>query len=67
MAKKKERKKKVTPKLNTAYTKEGEGLKRTKRFCPKCGPGIFMAKHKNRETCGKCAYTEFSGKEKEKK
>ena len=26
---------------------------------PKEGPGIFMAVHKNRKTCGKSGYTEF--------
>lgn len=30
--------------------------------CPKCGQGTFMAKHKNRNTCGKCGYTEFATK-----
>jgi small subunit ribosomal protein S27Ae len=30
------------------------------RFCPRCGPGIFLAKMKGRLYCGKCAYTEFS-------
>lgn len=26
--------------------------------CPKCGPGTFMAEHKDRKTCGKCNYME---------
>ena len=30
--------------------------------CPKCGPGSFMAIHKNRTHCGKCGYTEMKGK-----
>lgn len=30
--------------------------------CPKCGKGVFMAQHKDRVTCGKCGYTEFSKK-----
>jgi small subunit ribosomal protein S27Ae len=29
------------------------------RICPKCGPGIFMAEHKNRYHCGRCGYAEF--------
>ncbi|MEM3374522.1 MAG: 30S ribosomal protein S27ae [Candidatus Woesearchaeota archaeon] len=29
------------------------------KTCPKCGPGVFMAEHKNRISCGKCGYTEF--------
>ena len=36
-----------------------EGGKRKNKFCPKCGAGVFMAKHKNRYTCGKCGYTEY--------
>ena len=31
--------------------------------CPKCGPGVFMAVHKDRVSCGKCGYTEFNKKE----
>jgi len=30
------------------------------RFCPRCGPGIFLAKMKGRMYCGKCHYTEFT-------
>ena len=40
------------------YKEEGGKLTRAKT-CPKCGPGIFLALHKNRITCGKCGYTEF--------
>ncbi len=29
------------------------------KFCPKCGPGVMMADHKNRWHCGKCGYTEY--------
>ncbi|MCD6403782.1 MAG: 30S ribosomal protein S27ae, partial [Nanoarchaeota archaeon] len=24
-----------------------------------CGPGVFLAEHKDRFSCGKCGYTEF--------
>ena len=34
-------------------------VERTKRECPRCGKGVFMAVHKDRLTCGKCSYTEF--------
>jgi len=44
------------------YEKSAEGLKRKNRNCPKCGPSFFLAKHSDRETCGKCGYTEFHGK-----
>jgi len=40
------------------------GLKRKNKSCPKCGQGTFMAKHKDRHTCGKCGYTEFVKAEK---
>jgi len=32
------------------------------KSCPKCGPGVFMAQHKDRMTCGKCGYSEFGRK-----
>ena len=40
------------------YKLEGGKLVR-KKYCPKCGPGIFMAAHDKRMHCGKCGYTEF--------
>ena len=42
---------------------DGSGKAKNKS-CPKCGKGVFMAHHKDRITCGKCGYTEFSRKEK---
>ena len=30
------------------------------KTCPRCGPGVFMAMHKNRYYCGKCYYTIFN-------
>ena len=50
-----------TPRISKKdyYKLEGDTLKRTKKHCPKCGPGVFMAEHKDRVTCGKCGYTEF--------
>jgi small subunit ribosomal protein S27Ae len=38
---------------------EGDKIARTKKHCPKCGPGVFLAEHKDRVSCGKCGYTEF--------
>ena len=57
MAAKAEAKKSV--KKGDAY-KDGQ---RTKPVCPKCGPGVFMATHGDRVSCGKCGYTEFTKKE----
>ena len=41
------------------YQVAGNKLERKNKFCPKCGTGIFMAKHKNRMVCGNCNYVEF--------
>jgi small subunit ribosomal protein S27Ae len=41
--------------------KDGK-LIRTRKSCPKCGLGVFLAQHKNRLACGKCGYTEFTEK-----
>ena len=32
------------------------------RSCPRCGPGVFLGKTKDRLYCGKCQYTEFLAK-----
>lgn len=55
---KKQRKKHPKKLKSTQYKIDGENLQR-KRFCPKCGPGVFLAEHKNRVSCGKCSYTEW--------
>lgn len=41
-----------------AYEVSGDSLKRNKKSCPKCGDGVWMASHKDRNTCGKCGYME---------
>ncbi len=40
-------------------TDNNNKVERTRRECPRCGKGVFMAVHKDRLTCGKCSYTEF--------
>ena len=40
------------------YAIQGETFTRTHTLCPKCGPGIFLAEHKDRRSCGKCGYAE---------
>jgi small subunit ribosomal protein S27Ae len=40
------------------YTVEGKSVKRA-RFCPRCGPGVFLGNHKNRLVCGNCGYVEI--------
>ena len=46
----------------TLYKVEGDKVVRGRRMCPNCGPGVFMAKHKDRESCGRCGHTEFATK-----
>jgi len=41
--------------------KDGK-LIRKNRTCPKCGPGVFLAEHDNRVSCGKCGYAEIKSK-----
>ena len=38
---------------------ENGKINRLRRECPgeKCGAGVFMAAHKDRQYCGKCAKT----------
>lgn len=59
-------KKKRKPKRSVKPHEMYEGSKPKNRFCPKCGRGVFMARHADRWTCGKCSYTEFISKEKKK-
>ena len=42
------------------YETDGKHIKRLRKECPKCGPGVFMAEHADRKSCGKCGYTEFT-------
>ncbi len=35
-------------------------LVRTRRQCPKCGVGVFMARHEDRQSCGRCGHTEYT-------
>ncbi|MFQ6009821.1 MAG: 30S ribosomal protein S27ae [Candidatus Aenigmatarchaeota archaeon] len=32
------------------------------KFCPRCGPGVFVGVHKDRVACGKCGYAEVQKK-----
>ncbi len=62
MAKKKKTAKKKSSKKWLAYEISGKNVKRKNKTCPKCGEGVFMAHHHDRDTCGKCGYTEFRKK-----
>jgi len=48
------------------YETKGK-LERKRKSCPKCGGGVFMAQHKDRLSCGRCGYTEFTKKRDELK
>ncbi|MBT3304507.1 30S ribosomal protein S27ae [Candidatus Woesearchaeota archaeon] len=55
--------KKGNPSKRWEKYEAGEPLKRKNPFCPKCGPGIFLANHKDRKTCGSCGYMEKTNTE----
>lgn len=56
---KKPHKNKPTSKKYLKYTISEDGTLKKERFCPRCGPGIFLMKAENRFYCGKCHYSEF--------
>ena len=62
---KKPHKNKATSKKYTKYKIDGDKVTR-ERFCPRCGPGIFLLTAKDRVYCGKCHYSEFNSKEDKK-
>lgn len=41
------------------YKTESGSVTRIKKSCPRCGTGTWLAEHKGRLYCGRCAYTEF--------
>ena len=55
---KKDKVKKPAYRIHKAYKIEGDKSTSKNKTCPKCGSGVFMAKHKDRWTCGKCTYME---------
>lgn len=46
------------------YKVEGGKVSFSGKICPRCGPGVFMAIHKDRISCGKCGYAEMEIKKK---
>ena len=58
---KKPHKNKLTSKKYKHYEISGSSFKKGKT-CPRCGPGTFLAGHKDRLYCGRCHYTEFTRK-----
>lgn len=60
---KKPHKNKPTSKKYAKYKIEGDKVTRA-RFCPRCGPGVFLMISQGRAYCGKCCYSEFESKQK---
>jgi len=58
--KKMESKKGASGLKHTFYKVEDGRLERLRASCPKCGAGVFLARHSNRVSCGRCGYTEFA-------
>lgn len=55
-------KKKKTSMRYKNYQVSGTTITRKNKSCLKCGPGIFLANHKDRLYCGKCGYVEMKSK-----
>ena len=49
-----------TIKIWKKYELKGDTFTRKNNFCPRCGQGVFLSKHKNRLYCGRCGYTSIS-------
>lgn len=58
---KKKRKPRKSSERWKKYEISGNKIERKAKFCPRCGPGIFLAESKNKDRlfCGRCHYTEF--------
>lgn len=41
------------------YKVAGPKLEKLRSPCPRCGAGVHLAEHGNRQSCGKCGYTKF--------
>jgi len=58
---KKPHRNKATSKKYTKYKIDGDKITK-ERFCPRCGPGVFLMSSNGRLYCGKCHYSEFESK-----
>ena len=49
------------PNPNAKWSKyaiaEDGTLERKAEHCPACGPGVFLAVHADRKTCGRCGHS----------
>ncbi len=53
-----EEKKKEAPKAPPKKKERITKAYKAGKNCPKCGPGVRLAEHKDRRSCGKCGYFE---------
>jgi ubiquitin-small subunit ribosomal protein S27Ae len=60
--KKREKKHREEKGIKAMYKVEGEKVSRARPTCERCGPGYFMADHKERYTCGHCGFTRYKQK-----
>jgi len=59
-----EKKKKEEKGVHALYKIENDKVTRLRPTCERCGPGYFMANHKDRYTCGHCGFTRYKQVEK---
>lgn len=59
-----EKKKKEEKGVHALYKVENDKVTRLRPTCERCGPGYFMANHKDRYTCGHCGFTRYKQPEK---
>ena len=57
-------KSKPSPQVWKYYKIDGESVVLLKKECPRCGKGVFLADHKERQSCGKCGFTQFNRSDK---
>ena len=48
-----------SPKVYQYFKINGDKTTKLKKNCSRCGKGVAMSEHKDRNTCGKCGLTEF--------
>ena len=46
------------------YEIKDSKISRKNEPCPRCGPGIFLARYKNRKYCGKCGWAQIHDEKK---
>jgi small subunit ribosomal protein S27Ae len=58
--KKKEKKGRIhRPNKSKLWEVKDGKVVRINRSCPRCGEGVYLARHYNRMSCGQCGYTKF--------